>query len=131
MQGQLGISRILWIALFGSTLIYIVVLEVTTLDAATDWRSLAPMFAFGALGSAGASLFAPRFVRRSPPSGTQAPYLVALILSLALAESVAILGLVLGFMGAPPTVVLPFFVVTWLLMILRFPTQSRIDAFDR
>ena len=130
MKGQLGISRILWFALFGSTLLYILVLELTTIDAAADWRSLAPMFAFGAVGSASASLFAPRFVRRSRSSGAQSPYLVALILSLALAESVSILGLVLGFMGAPPTVVLPFFVVTWVLMILRFPTQPRIDAFE-
>jgi F0F1-type ATP synthase membrane subunit c/vacuolar-type H+-ATPase subunit K len=130
MGGQLGISRVLWIALFGSTLIYIAVLELTTIDVAADWQSLALMFAFGAVGSAGASLVAPRFVRRSASSGTQSPYLVALILSLALAESVSILGLVLGFMGAPPTVVLPFFVVTWVLMILRFPTQQRIDAFE-
>jgi hypothetical protein len=83
--------------------------------------------------AAGGSLLAPRFVRRKPggaPSGQQNTYIVALILSLALAESVCILGLVLGFLGAPAMVVLPFFAVTWLLMLLRFPTQEKLDAFQ-
>jgi hypothetical protein len=55
---------------------------------------------------------------------------VALILSLALAESVCIFGLVLGFLGAPATVVMPFFFVTWVLMIIRFPTREKLDAFN-
>ena len=134
MSSQLGLSRVLWAALFASTRVYIVVLELTAVDSASDWRSLAPMFAFAAVGTAGASLIAPRFVRRMPSeqtrSSSQSPYLVALILSLALAESVAILGLVLGFLSAPPSVVMPFFVVTWVLMIIRFPTQQRLDAFN-
>ena len=82
--------------------------------------------------AAGGSLLAPRFVRREPggaPSAQQNAYVVSLILSLALAESVCILGLVVGFLGAPAMVVLPFFVVTWLLMLLRFPTQEKLDAF--
>lgn len=131
---QLGMFRVLWAALFVSTLIYIVVLELTTVESGADWQSLAPMFALGGLGAAGASVLAPRFVRKRPPAeptSTQAaaPYLVALILALALAETVCILGLVLGFLGAPPSVVMPFFVVTWILMIVRFPTKEKLDAF--
>ena len=121
---DLGVARILWVALFVSTLIYILVLELTTIDPGADWQSLAVMFALGGVMVAGASLLAPRFVRRSAGA-----YLVALILALALAESVCILGLVLGFLGAPPVVVMPFFVVTWVLMIIRFPTKERHDAF--
>lgn len=124
MQSKLGVARILWGALFASTLLYIVVLEVRTASTPGDWESLALMFAFGAAGAAGASLIAPRFVR-----GSADAYLVSLILALALAESVCILGLVLGFLGAPPLVVMPFFVVTWVLMIIRFPTQAKLDAF--
>lgn len=131
---QLGMFRVLWAALFVSTLIYIVVLELTTVESGADWQSLAPMFALGGLGAAGASILAPRFVRRKPsgePTSARAavPYLVALILALALAETVCILGLVLGFLGAPPSVVMPFFVVTWILMIVRFPTKEKLDAF--
>lgn len=122
---QLGIFRVLWAALFVSTLIYIVVLELTTVQVEGEWRDLMLLFAFAGVGTAGASLLAPRFVRRSSSA-----YMVALILSLALAESVCILGLVLGFLGAPPTVVMPFFFVTWVLMAIRFPTKDKIDAFD-
>ena len=124
-EGDIGLPRILWSALFLSTLIYIVVLELMKAEAGTDWQPLAMMFAFGAVGAAGASLLAPRFVKCS--SGA---YLISLILALALAESVCILGLVLGFLGAPASVVLPFFAVTWVLMIIRFPTAERIAAFD-
>ena len=76
---------------------------------------------------------APRMLlRRRPARGTatvthDGGYLAALIVALALAESVAIFGLVLGFLGAPPTVVVPFFVVAWILMIIRFPTRERVD----
>lgn len=122
---DLNVARVLWGALFASTLLYIVVLELTAASSATDWKPLAPMFAFGAAGAGGASLLAPRFVRRSAGA-----YLVALILALALAESVCILGLVLGFLGAPASVVMPFFFVTWVLMVIRFPTKEKLDAFD-
>ena len=120
----LSLARVLWAALFVSTLVYIVVLELVTVDSEAEWQSLAMMFAFGGLGAASASLLAPKLVKRSPGA-----YIIALILALALAESVCILGLVLGFLGAPPSVVMPFFVVTWILMVIRFPTQAKLDAF--
>ncbi|KPK52460.1 MAG: hypothetical protein AMJ63_09350 [Myxococcales bacterium SG8_38_1] len=122
---DLRVARILWGALFFSTLLYIVVLELTEVQSEADWESLATMFAFGAAGAAGASLLAPRFVRRSTGA-----YIISLVLALALAESVCILGLVLGFLGAPPTVVMPFFFVTWVLMVIRFPTKEKMAAFD-
>jgi hypothetical protein len=50
----------------------------------------------------------------------------SLILAMALAEAVAIYGLVLGFNGAPPSVVLPFFVGAWILMIIRSPTEAKL-----
>ena len=110
-----------------------------TLEAVSDWQALVLPFAFAGVTTAGASLLAPRFIRARRPRGdagqppssqTAGPYLVALILALALAESVCILGLVLGFLGAPPTVVMPFFVVTWILMLVRFPTKEKLDAFN-
>ena len=123
---DLTVARILWGALFASTLLYIVVLELVSVEADADWQSLALIFALGGVGAAGGSLLAPRLVSR--PTGA---YTIALILSLAFAESVCILGLVLGFLGAPPTVVMPFFVVTWVLMVIRFPTAEKINAFER
>jgi hypothetical protein len=122
---NLGLARVLWGALFASTLIYIVVLELIAVEPGADWQSLVPLFAIAGVGTAGASLLAPRFVPRRPGA-----YLVTLILALALAESVCILGLVLGFLGAPPAVVMPFFVVTWVLMVIRFPTEAKLEAFE-
>ena len=133
MAEPLTVPRVLWVALFASTLIYIAVLEVVAIEPQSGWQSLLPAFALGGLMAAGGSLIAPRFVPQKPrgaPSAQQNSYVVALILSLALAESVCILGLVLGFLGAPAAVVLPFFVVTWLLMFLRFPTQQKLEAFN-
>ncbi len=46
------------------------------------------------------------------------------ILGMALAESVAIFGLILGFLGSPPTVSLPFFLVSWGLLATRFPREK-------
>jgi hypothetical protein len=139
MTAPLGLPRVLWAALFASTLIYILVLDLMTLEAVSDWQAFVLPFAFAGVTTAGASLLAPRFIRARRPRGdagqppssqTAGPYLVALILALALAESVCILGLVLGFLGAPPTVVMPFFVVTWILMLVRFPTKEKLDAFN-
>lgn len=46
------------------------------------------------------------------------------IVSLALTESIALFGFVLGFLGHPLLSYLPFFVVAWLLMLVRFPTEN-------
>lgn len=133
MTGPLTVPRVLWVALFASTLLYIAVLELVAIEPGAEWQEVSWIFVFGGLMAAGGSLIAPRLVSGSSDgaaSGGQNRYVVALILSLALAESVCILGLVLGFLGAPASVVLPFFAVTWLLMLLRFPTQEKLDAFN-
>ncbi len=132
MKDSLFVARILWAALFASTLIYLVVLEVVELQADGSWQMLVYPLAFIAVTTAGASLIAPRMMlrrsARDASTGTQdRGYLTTLIVALALAESVAIFGLVLGFLGAPPTVVVPFFVVAWILMIIRFPTRGSVD----
>jgi F0F1-type ATP synthase membrane subunit c/vacuolar-type H+-ATPase subunit K len=133
MKDSLLVPRILWAALFASTLIYLLVLEVVELQTGRSWETLLYPLAFAAVTTAGASLMAPRMMLHKRPSrGTSTVthdggYLTTLIVALALAESVAIFGLVLGFLGAPPTVVVPFFVVAWILMIIRFPTREKVD----
>ncbi len=47
------------------------------------------------------------------------------IIGLAMAESIAICGFVLGFLGQPLNIVLMFFLAAWTLMIPRFPTARR------
>ena len=138
MAGQLAVPRILWAALFVSTLLYLAVIELTTVEGEPNWQGLLLPLAVAAVTTAGASLVAPRILLRQrsskstdESSSTRAAgaYLNSLILSMALAEAVAILGFVLGLRGAPVTVVMPFFVVTWILMLLRFPTQEKLDEF--
>ncbi|MBK7583106.1 MAG: hypothetical protein IPI67_23270 [Myxococcales bacterium] len=53
-------------------------------------------------------------------------YQTGLILGCALSESVALFGFVLGFQGHPPQFFLPFFVVSWILFAVRFPTLDRV-----
>ena len=129
MKGPLLTARILWGALFASTLIYLLVLELVTLDAGTDWQALLYPLGFAAAATAIGSLFAPRLLKGQSPNKKEGSYLTALILALALAESVAIFGLVLGFLGAPVTVVVPFFALCWLLMLVQFPTTEKLERF--
>jgi len=65
----------------------------------------------------------PEAARRAAAPALQ----TAFILRMALFESVAIFGLVLGFLGHPPFAFGGFFVVAWALMALEFPTQAADD----
>lgn len=59
-------------------------------------------------------------------------YFTPLVLSLALTEAIAIYGLVLGFLGAEPVAVLPFFIAAWILFIPRFPRwRSAIEPLEK
>lgn len=53
-------------------------------------------------------------------------YQTPLILGCALSEAIATFGFVLGFLGHPPAVFLPFFVLSWILIAVRFPTLARV-----
>jgi hypothetical protein len=55
-----------------------------------------------------------------------ATYQTGLILGMALSESVAICGMMLWFMGFGLAEGLPFFVLAWISMGLRFPTLEKV-----
>lgn len=55
-----------------------------------------------------------------------AVYQTTLILGCALNEAIALFGFMLGFLGHPPQVFMPFFVLAWLLFPFRFPTLARV-----
>jgi hypothetical protein len=135
MANRLLVPRILWFALFLSTLIYLYVLEVTTVQGEPSWEKLAMALSVAAIGVGAASLFVPRLLLKpgaaNSKKGTpEARYVTSFILAMALAEAVAIYGMILGFKGAPPMVVVPFFVATWILMLIRFPTEARLADFE-
>ncbi|HOU90025.1 MAG TPA: hypothetical protein PLU22_03220 [Polyangiaceae bacterium] len=52
---------------------------------------------------------------------------VALLLPLALAESIAIFGMLLLLLGFGAALSLPFFLVAWGFMLVRFPTARRLE----
>jgi len=126
MKRSLLLPRTIWAALFGSTLLYVAILELATVQAEGNWMVLFYPLVFAAASTAGASLLVPRIMLR-PRANAQSVEqrernsVTELIVTLALAESVAIFGLVLGFLGAPARVVVPFFAASWALMLLRFP----------
>lgn len=55
-------------------------------------------------------------------------YQQPLILALALAESVGLIGLAAVAVGFPRTTIIPFLVVCWVLQIARFPTDAKLAA---
>jgi F0F1-type ATP synthase membrane subunit c/vacuolar-type H+-ATPase subunit K len=135
MTNKLLVPRILWFALFLSTLIYLYVLEVTTVQGEPSWEKLAMPLCITAIGVGAGSLFGPRLLLKrgaaNPEKGTpETLYVTSFILAMALAEAVAIYGMILGFKGAPPMVVVPFFVATWILMLIRFPTEAKLADFE-
>jgi hypothetical protein len=72
-----------------------------------------------------------RKVAKDPKAARQRAFMIyqtAFILKMALAESIALYGFILHFLGFPLTVALPFFVVCWILMLVRFPTLEKALA---
>lgn len=136
MGNKLLVPRILWFALFVSTLIYVYVLDVTPPKGESTWEPISTFMTVAAVVSGLASLFGPRLLVK-PASKSKAAnatpmnqYQVGLILAMALAEAVAIYGMILGFRGAPNSVVLPYFIAAWVLMLIRFPTESKLAQFE-
>lgn len=91
-----------------------------------------------ALGSAGASFIVPALVYRPPEVTGLSPeeevtkiagfYQTRTLVTLAMCESVAIFGFVLGFLGQTPWWILPFVLTAIVLMALHFPRKSALIA---
>lgn len=125
--------RILWAAIFGSTFIYLVVLELTGPPAEPSWPATSLYFAAAGFGTAVMSLVGPKLLVRSGPprSETDTPegrFLTGMILGMALADAVAIYGWIQGLFGAPVRVVMPYFITAWILMLMRFPTREKMGG---
>jgi len=61
-------------------------------------------------------------------SSACAAWFTPFVLGMAFAESIVLFGLVLGIMGFGLLEVLPFYVVGWILVGIRFPRQRPIEA---
>jgi hypothetical protein len=161
------VPRILWLALFASQGIYLVLVTVPgLLDRPTEPSELValPVLAGVAVMMAVMSFVLPAVMRNAAarsvaPATTEGPAAAVsasyrgpigstktfadrtaalrdgvrvgtapFIVGLALTESVAVIGLVLAFMGHPRLHYLPFFAVAALLMLARFPTEHTFLA---
>lgn len=92
-----------------------VVTEVDERDGAALFRDAAPTI----------RVFAnPDEARRVAHIRYHTPF----ILGMALSESIALFGFSLAMLGFPVLQVLPFWIVSWVLMIVRFPTPRRVFA---
>lgn len=153
------IRLILWAAIFASTFIYLLVLQLAARPPESPPDALVAIaLAFTSVVVAVVSYLLPASIlRRSllaielptdeakmfsdQPAGTRVfrdpaearrralPALqTAMILKLALRESIAIFGLVVGFLGFPMKMYAGFFVVAWMLLLEAFPRSTADDA---
>lgn len=119
--------RILWAAITSSTLVLLLVLTITERPPQTLNPIMVPAFAVCALACIGAGIMLPRIALKQPSHGVRmaiARLNSGAILGLALTESVAIFGFVLGFLGFAPLQFMPFFAVAWVIFLLRFPRAT-------
>jgi|SRR5215467_11804783 len=139
MSRALRVMRILWAAIIASTVVFLVVLLRVGPRSAS---SPEPVVAY-ALVSVAAVIGVLSFVlparaytqaarARALPGDTDARrialvlYMTPFILSLALSEAVALNGFALGFLGFGLTWSVPLFVASWMLLLVRFPTERAI-----
>ena len=135
--GQKMTARILYAALFASVGTYYVLLTVLRANPDFAGKTLPENIAemVNLLKIAAGLVFvltlmSDKFMRKpaaaNPPAGQ---YFMALILRLALCESIAIFGLVLGVLGAEQAQFFPFFIVSAAAFIMAVPTDGAYERF--
>lgn len=122
----------IWFALMSAVVTYFVILQVVDSGEANSGELKNPLYVAGLL-SAIASLGAKHFVRsRSVKEGRVVPFAdQAFIVALALAESSAIFGLVLGFQGAQMSDYLPLFAVSLVTFLMVNPRTFLLELDQR
>ncbi|MBL7661166.1 hypothetical protein JNK13_00285 [bacterium] len=128
-QNPLLIQRIIWGALFFSIFIYALALNLAaTGGGGKDISELSSIFPAIATVLAALSLTIKSIVSKPFAAAAQAnpnfnSNLVTMIIRLALADSVAVLGFVLGFLAKQPEVAYPYFTAAGVLMIFAWPKE--------
>ncbi len=131
----------IWAGLSFAVLLYMGLVETMAPDAEDDstWRSLRPILLGFAILNVALSLGIRYFLLKkllwhADPAKVATAFAV-FIVSLALAESCAIFGLVLGFMGAPLSQCLLFFALSLVALALLcpalLPPEKKPESFYR
>ncbi len=134
------VARIVWAAMVVSvgTIYFIAYMDETKQEELVSMsyaeifsNQMVQMLFLQAIIIAGAAFFLPKIIsKRNPGSSSKVTKgFVGLIIRLALAESVQILGLV-GYFSLHTTMVMhPFTAISVLLMLISFPTQELLEDF--
>jgi hypothetical protein len=161
-QPSVPVPFILYGALFASTFLYLVILQVAVPPGGALDPTIAIVLTAAGIMQAGASLVLPRMLRdkalaalrlslkevevasdslilrdaktsrvvfANPDQARARARAVAQsywILGWALAEGVAVYGLVIGFMGGTFMQVIPLFVISWVLFIAQPPSEKAL-----
>ncbi|MEO5667849.1 MAG: hypothetical protein ABIR96_07320 [Bdellovibrionota bacterium] len=133
--------KIIWATMLGSQVILLHVLKnypsIVDVGAPAGSPSspisnaqILPFYAV-ALVDVAASFIVPRMLYRSLlKQGTKFPIYTPYIVRLALTEAIGLLGFVAGTMMTSFTVAIPFFVVSILLYLKMFPSDSRFREWN-
>ena len=126
-QERAKVLPIIWFALFSSVIIYAVVGFVIAPEPPENAEDLAMLpMVFGAVSlGITAMVFMARVIFASVKD-----FVAFSILRWALAESIAVFGLVLTFLTGKTLFVLVFAIWAAHLFLLTFPTRGRLEAFE-
>ncbi len=122
----LSIARIVWAALALSTIVYAALTAMIPVEASEKSNDLVPLLALISIGVGVASFVLRALLGRASsasPSGEGLKPYIGYITAAAMAESIAVFGVVLHFLGQPQATTLLFFAGALLLMALHFPKQ--------
>lgn len=111
--GDLRTQRIVWIGMLGSVLVYGVILALVSPPRDPEADTLALALAAMAVPVGAFSVVVHRLLRLAPPTGP--------IVRWAMAESVAIFGLVAAFLGGPPLIAGLLFAFALVLLAIAYP----------
>lgn len=129
-KGKLLVGRIIWFAVLSSTWIYLLVIALLEQEPSNAWESFLFPLAIAAGALTVAAVVVPKWLGKSSQGRSSDSFLVVVIVGLAIADAVAILGFWIGFQGAPTMAALPFFGVAWALMAIQFPTQAKVEKYS-
>ena len=138
MRAELRTLFIIWVAMLGALGVYVAIGEVLTPSVASPPE---PYLRYACYAAALAQLVAIPFIRRTMLAGKlgatdrggqgDAPgagaYLTAVIVSLALAESIGLYGLVLVALGFPVQVLHEFVFISAVALVIHRPKAAELE----
>lgn len=139
------VHKLIWLAMLSSLVIYLVVGYFLAMSGALQGNNDMPleMMTFGFLIVSMVCYFAARWFRHNmltrpivEADGSQTDtvatrYMTALIISLALSETIGVFGLVMVILGAPLTTLFMFIILSAFALVVNRPQWPELETFAR